>query len=117
MEIDHPAPEGKPETVSPDARLRQILPAPIEITKFWKSRRRDIAVVVALGPYKEHNLISVREYVVGSDGTMRPSVRGVSLVVRRLPELAAALGRALKQAKDLGLLPERGASDDCAPPS
>jgi hypothetical protein len=74
---------------------------PVEIAKFWKSRRRDIAVVVAIGPYKEHNLISVREHVVGSDGIMRPSTRGVSLVVRRLPELAAALAKALVRAREL----------------
>jgi hypothetical protein len=88
---------------------RVTLPEPVEVVaKFWKSRRRDIAVVVAIGPYKEHNLISVREHVVGSDGIMRPSTRGVSLVVRRLPELAAALGKALAKAKALGLLPADG---------
>jgi hypothetical protein len=87
---------------------RPTLPEPIEVAKFWKSRRRDIAVVVAIGPYKEHNLISVREHVVGSDGIMRPSTRGVSLVVRRLPELAAALAKAMQQAQTLGLLPDDG---------
>jgi hypothetical protein len=89
-------------------RARPTLPKPVEVAKFWKSRRRDIAVVVALGPYKEHNLISVREHVIGSDGIMRPSTRGVSLVVRRLPELAAALVKALQQARALGLLPDDG---------
>jgi hypothetical protein len=91
---------------------RPILAETVEVAKFWKSRRRDIAVVVALGPYKEHNLISVREHVVGSDGIMRPSTRGVSLVVRRLPELAAAFAKALKRARELGLLD--GATDDDA---
>jgi hypothetical protein len=85
---------------------RVTLPEPVEVVaKFWKSRRRDIAVVVAIGPYKEHNLISVREHVVGSDGIMRPSTRGVSLVVRRLPELSAALAKALVRARELNLLP------------
>jgi Transcriptional Coactivator p15 (PC4) len=91
-----------------DGRSRPTLSEPVEIAKFWKSRRRDIAVVVAIGPYKEHNLISVREHVVGSDGIMRPSTRGVSLVVRRLPELAAALSKALVRARELGLLADDG---------
>jgi hypothetical protein len=87
---------------------RVTLPESVTVAKLWKSRRRDIAVVVVLGPYKEHNLISVREHVVGSDGIMRPSTRGVSLVVRRLPELAAALAKAMQQARALGLLPDEG---------
>jgi Transcriptional Coactivator p15 (PC4) len=84
---------------------RITLAESVTVAKFWKSRRRDIAVVVALGPYKEHNLISVREHVVGTDGIMRPSTRGVSLVVRRLPELSAALAKALARARELNLLP------------
>jgi hypothetical protein len=92
----------------PDHRSRPTLAEPVIVSRFWKSRRRDIAVVIALGPYKEHNLISVREHVVGSDGIMRPSTRGVSLVVRRLPELAAALDKALAKARELNLLPEDG---------
>jgi hypothetical protein len=82
------------------------IPEPIEICKFWKNRRRDTAIVIALSSYKEHNLVSVREHVIGTDGCMRPTTRGTSLVVRRLPELSAALCKALKRARELGLLPD-----------
>ena len=36
---------------------RVTLTETIEICKLWKSRRRDKAIVVALGSYKEHDLI------------------------------------------------------------
>jgi hypothetical protein len=81
------------------------IPEPIEICKFWKSRRRDKVIVIAINPYEEHNLIDVREHVIGSDGIMRPSTRGVALVVRRLPELSAGLCKALKRARELNLIP------------
>jgi hypothetical protein len=82
------------------------IPEPIEICKFWKNRRRNKVIVVALNPYEEHNLIDVREHVIGSDGIMRPSTRGVAIVVRLLPELSAALCKALKRARELNLIPE-----------
>jgi hypothetical protein len=82
------------------------LAEPIVIAKFWKNRRRDTAIVVALNPYEEHNLIDVREHFIGSDGIMRPSTRGVALVVRRLPELSNALRKALERARQLNLIPE-----------
>ena len=84
----------------------QPLSEPIEISKFWKNRRRDTAVVVSLNSYEGHNLINVREHFVAADGCMRPSTRGLSLVIRRLPELSRAVRRALEKARELDLLPE-----------
>jgi hypothetical protein len=104
-QIDQAASER--DVLEPRAR-GVVLTEPVE-WKLWKSpRRRDIAVVVAVGPYKEHTLFSVREHVIGSDGTMRPSTRGVAMVVSRLPELAKAINKALAKAKELGLLPPDG---------
>jgi hypothetical protein len=80
------------------------IPAPIEICKFFKSRRRDKVIVIALNPYEGRTLIDVREHVIGSDGIMRPSTRGIALVVRRLPELSAGLCKALKRARELELI-------------
>jgi hypothetical protein len=82
------------------------IPEPIQIGKFWKSRRRDKVFVVAIGPYKEHNIFSVREHVISTDGIMRPTTRGVAMVILRLPELAKAINRAVAKAKELGLLPQ-----------
>jgi hypothetical protein len=88
---------------------------PIEVAKWWKSRRRDIAIVVSLSAYEGHNLVNVREHFVGSDGCMRPTTKGLAMVVRRLPDLAKAVNKAMKQAQEMGLLPDdEGASDDSA---
>jgi hypothetical protein len=84
------------------------LAEPIEITKFWKNRRRDTAIVVSLSAYEGHNLINVREHFVGADGCMRPTTKGLAMVVRRLPEFATAIRKALEKARELDLLPEEG---------
>jgi hypothetical protein len=83
-----------------------LLTERIEAAKFFKSRRRDKVIVTALNPYEGRNLIDVREHVIGSDGIMRPSTRGIALVVARLPELHRAVTKALTKAKELGLLSE-----------
>jgi hypothetical protein len=87
------------------------LTEPIEIGKFWKNRRRDTAIVVSLSAYEGHNLVNVREHFIGSDGCMRPTTKGLAMVVRRLPEFANAIRRALEKARELDLLPEEGGSE------
>jgi len=96
--MDQNSPADKPAT----------LPEPIEIAKFWKSRRRDIAVTVTLSPYQNINIVNVREYVTGSDGCMRPSARGIAMAVKRLPDLHQAISKAMKRAQELGLIEEDG---------
>jgi hypothetical protein len=82
------------------------LAEPIEIAKFWKNRRRDRAIIVALNPFEGLALIDVREHFVGTDGLMKPTTRGVAMSVRRLPELSGAVRAALEKARELDLLPE-----------
>lgn len=82
------------------------LTEPIEISKFWKNRRRDKAIVVSLSAYEETNIVNVREHFIGSDGIMRPTTKGIATSVRRLPELSNALRKALETARRLNLLPE-----------
>jgi hypothetical protein len=89
-------------------------PAPIaeiEIGKFWKNRRRDTAIVVSLSAYEGHNLVNVREHFIGRDGCMRPTTKGLAMVVRRLPEFSNAIRKALEKARELNLLPEEGGSE------
>jgi Transcriptional Coactivator p15 (PC4) len=80
------------------------LPKPVEVAKFWKNRWRRDAIVVALSTYEGRNLISVRTYATSQDGKMLPTAKGVALAVARLPELAAAVTKALAKARELGLL-------------
>jgi len=82
------------------------LSEPIEIAKFWKSRDRRIAIVAALKSIEDQNVIDLREFYTDAHGCMRPSTRGLTMVVRRLPELSRALRRALEHARALKLLPE-----------
>jgi hypothetical protein len=83
---------------------RTTLSEPVEITKFWKNRGRNESVHVALSAYEGHNLINVRVYSTGTDGVDRPTQKGIAMSVRKLPELADALNKALAKARELGLL-------------
>jgi Transcriptional Coactivator p15 (PC4) len=77
----------------------------VETGKFWKSpRAKEKVIVAAFNPYEGKNLFDLREHVIGADGVMRPSPRGIAMVVEKLPELHAAIGKALKRARGLGLL-------------
>jgi hypothetical protein len=87
------------------------LPEPIEVVKFWKGRRRDKAIVVSLSTYEGTHIVNVREHHVGADGCMRPTTKGIAMSVRRLPELAAALNKAVTKAQALHLIAEPERAD------
>jgi len=50
------------------SRTPAPLKEPVEIAKWWKSRRRDIALVVTLRHYEGHNLVDVREHYTDQAG-------------------------------------------------
>jgi Transcriptional Coactivator p15 (PC4) len=79
------------------------------IARFWKSTRdRTAHVRVDFSEYKGHPLINVRVWQTGSDGIDRPTTKGIALTIGKLPELHAALTRALARAKELDLLSDQG---------
>jgi hypothetical protein len=82
---------------------RPTLDEPIEVAKFFKNRRKDV-IVVSLSTFEGRNLVDVRQHFTNEQGQMRPTSKGVALVVLRLPELAAAVNKALAKAQELGLL-------------
>jgi Transcriptional Coactivator p15 (PC4) len=82
------------------------LAEPIVVSKFWKNRRRDTVIVVSLSAYEGINLVHVREHFIGTDGCMRPTTKGLAMIVRRLPELSRAVLAAVEKARELDLLPE-----------
>jgi len=86
---------------------RVTLQEPIE-WRLWKNRQRRDAVVVSLSTFENRNLISVRLFTTSQDGKMLPTAKGVSLVIARLPELAAAVANALNKAKAIGLINDDG---------
>jgi Transcriptional Coactivator p15 (PC4) len=83
---------------------------PIPICKFWKSARdRSRHVRIEISEHLGHRLVNVRIWETGSDGIDRPTVKGIALAVRKLPELADGIAKALAKARELGLLDDTGA--------
>jgi Transcriptional Coactivator p15 (PC4) len=75
------------------------------IARFWKSPRdRTTHVRVGFSEHMGYPLINIRVWQTGSDGIDRPTVKGIALNVRKLPELHAAISKALVKAKELGLI-------------
>jgi hypothetical protein len=86
---------------------RVTLPGPVEVAKFFKNRRKDV-IVVSLSTYEGKNLVDVRQHFHNEQGQMRPTSKGVAMVVLRLPDLAKAVNKALAKARELGLIPDEG---------
>jgi transcriptional coactivator p15 (PC4) len=82
---------------------RKTLPEPVTVASFWKNRRHD-AVVVRLTTYEGFNLVDLRTHFSASDGTLKPTSKGLAIVVNRLPDLLAAVTKAHAKAIELGLL-------------
>jgi hypothetical protein len=87
---------------------RPALPEPVVVAQFWKNRRGE-AVVVQLREYNGRVLFDARQHYTDRDGILCPTTKGLSLAVLRLPELAAAVTKALAKARELGLIEADGA--------
>ena len=97
------------------SRRGPTLPEPVVVSRFWKNRGRAESVRVTLSDYEGQAIVNVRVYATGGDGIDRPTVKGVALGIRKLPELAKALAKAETQARELGLLDDQdGASEPAA---
>jgi hypothetical protein len=86
---------------------RPTLEEPVEVAKFFKNRRKDV-IVVSLSTFEGRNIVDVRQHFHNDKGQMRPTSKGVAMVVLRLPELAAAINKALTEARARGLLDGEG---------
>jgi|HubBroStandDraft_1064217.scaffolds.fasta_scaffold649449_1 ABC-type amino acid transport substrate-binding protein len=86
------------------------LTGPIEVARFWKNRRGE-AIVVRLSTYEGHTLIDQRTWFTATDGALKPG-KGLACAVRHLPELAAAVNKALTKARELGLVDTDGTDDE-----
>ena len=96
------------QTASADKPGRKPLPSPltvpITIAKWWKNRRRSESVHVSLSEYEGSSLINVRIYTTGTDGIDRPTTKGISMGIGKLPMLAQALA---KKMQAVGNTPEQ----------
>jgi hypothetical protein len=84
------------------------LTEPVEIAKFWRNRKGE-AVIVQLREFEGRILVDARVNVTDRDGRLQPTKKGLSVAVRRLPELAAALAKAELKARELGLIDDERA--------
>ena len=84
-----------------------VLTEPIE-WRLWKNRQRRDAIVVSISSHEGRIVAGIRLYTTSQDGKMLPTTKGVTMAVARLQELATAVNRALKKARELGLLPDGG---------
>jgi hypothetical protein len=91
-------------SASADKPASAPLAEPITVAKWWKNRRRNESVHVTLSEYEGRAIISVRVYSTGADGIDRPSPKGISMAVDKLPTLARALAKAEAKARELGLI-------------
>ena len=87
-------------------------PLALPIARLWKSRDHRAHVRVDLGEHKGHPLVNIRIWETGADGIDRPTVRGVALAIRKLPELAKALATAEAKARELGLIDGQGGASE-----
>jgi Transcriptional Coactivator p15 (PC4) len=86
---------------------RVTLPEPIEIAKFWKNRKGE-AVIVTLKDYEGRTIIDIRTHFTTKEGKFQPTGKGLAVMALRLPELHAAVTKALAKAKELGVLADDG---------
>jgi hypothetical protein len=86
---------------------RVTLQEPVEVAKFWKNRKGE-AVIVTLKDFNGRSIVDIRTHFTTKDGKFQPTGKGLALLVLRLPELAAAVQKALKHARELGLLDDEG---------
>jgi hypothetical protein len=81
-------------------------PLNVRVAKLTKNKRE--AVIVALSEFRGVKLIDVRVFASTEEGD-KPTPKGLSLDIRRLPDLRAAIERAEDEARKLGLIkPEDG---------
>jgi len=80
-----------------------VLREPVIVSEFWCNRRGE-SVRVQLRQFEGVPLLDVRKYYTGAAGKLLPTAKGLALAVRRLPELHAAIGKALAKAHELGLI-------------
>jgi hypothetical protein len=73
------------------------------VSEFWANRRGE-SIRVQFSEFKGRSLVDVRKYFTAPDGTMRPTKKGFSIAIARLPELARAFRKAIRKAGELGLI-------------
>lgn len=83
-------------------------PLEVEVGKIWKDRRRTDFLAVAIREYEGRVYVDIRQFFTAQDGRSGPTKRGVTISLPRLAEFTGIVNRALKTARELGLIREDG---------
>jgi hypothetical protein len=59
--------------------------------------------------YRDHNLVDIRKHAMNGSGQLVPTPKGIALKITRLPDLAKAIDKAVRKARELGLLTDEAA--------
>lgn len=86
---------------------KPVLAEPVIVSEFWANRRGE-SVRISLREYEGIALVDVRRHYTAKDGVLRPTKKGLSIAIRRLPDLNAALAKAEQKARELGLIKPAG---------
>jgi hypothetical protein len=79
------------------------LAEPVRVAEFWKNRQGE-SIRATLVCYEGRNCFDLRQHFTAGDGKLLPTKKGITIAVLRLPDLAAAVNKALVRARELGLI-------------
>lgn len=96
--------QPKPENTNSESSVG--LAGPIVIASWPKNSRETLQV--KLDAFKGQVVVDCRAWYVGKDGELKPGRGGLTVSIKHLPSLAAALVAALDKAKAAGLIQEGG---------
>lgn len=99
---------GSGQSATPSsAPHKSKLAEPIIVAEFWCNRRGE-AVRVQLREYEGVAILDLRRHYTASDGVLRPTKKGLSIAIRKLPDLVSAINKAEQKARALGLIKPAG---------
>jgi hypothetical protein len=85
--------------------MTRSLPEPIEIAKYWKSaRNRRQTTVLTIKHYEGHTFLDCRLFDTNGEGQSVPTTKGLTVSMARLLEFEAAVSKAVRKARELGLI-------------
>jgi hypothetical protein len=88
---------ARPDSKPPPAKL------PVIVNQFFCNRRGEI-VRVTIDQFEGVTVLDLRKHYTGSDGISRPTRKGLTVTIKRLPDLAKAVNEAVAKARELGLI-------------
>ncbi|MEZ5901656.1 MAG: transcriptional coactivator p15/PC4 family protein [Hyphomicrobiaceae bacterium] len=86
---------------------------PITIAQ-WDRNAREV-VRVALDQYNGRHTVNARVWYRDAEGGVKPTKTGITLSIKHLPALAAALAEAERSARNLGLIEDEAPESSHSP--